>query len=92
MAAQRRIGLIFLVVIAGLVVSSLLCEILGKLLAAGRSQDLISRGRGPRRDPTADLSFRRLPSVTARAALTTRIPAGARPSLAARAPGVRLQP
>jgi hypothetical protein len=36
MAAQCGIGLIFLVVVAGLVVGSLLGELLGGLLPAGR--------------------------------------------------------
>ena len=44
MAAQRGIGLILLVVIAGLVVGSFLGELLGSLLPAGRAQDLIMRG------------------------------------------------
>jgi hypothetical protein len=59
MAAQRRIGLIFLVVIAGLVVGSLLGEILGSLLPAGRSQDFISRGPTIGLNPpvTVDLRF-----------------------------------
>jgi len=59
MAAQRRIGLIFLVVIAGLVVGSLLGEILGSLLPAGRSQDFISRGPTIGLNPpvTIDLRF-----------------------------------
>jgi uncharacterized protein DUF4321 len=59
MAAQRRIGLIFLVVVAGLVVGSLLGEILGSLLPAGRTQDLISRGPTIGLTPpvTVDLRF-----------------------------------
>ena len=58
MAAQRRIGLIFLVVIAG-VVGSLLGAILGSLLPAGRSQDFISRGPtiGLNLPVTVDLRF-----------------------------------
>jgi hypothetical protein len=59
MAAQRRVGLIFLVVVAGLVVGSLLGEILGGLLPAGRAQDLISRGPTIGLTPpvTVDLRF-----------------------------------
>jgi uncharacterized protein DUF4321 len=59
MAAQRRIGLIFLVVVAGLVVGSLLGEILGSLLPPGRAQDLISRGPTIGLTPplTVDLRF-----------------------------------
>ena len=59
MAAQRRIGLIFLVVIAGLVLGSLLGEILGSFLPAGRAQDLISRGPTIGLNPpvTVDLRF-----------------------------------
>lgn len=59
MAAHRGIGLIFLVVIAGLVVGSLLGEILGSLLPAGRAQDLMSRGPTIGLTPpvTVDLRF-----------------------------------
>lgn len=59
MAAQRGIGLIFLVVVAGLVVGSLLGELLGSLLPAGRAQDLISRGPTIGLSPpvTVDLRF-----------------------------------
>jgi uncharacterized protein DUF4321 len=59
MAAQRGIGLIFLVVVAGLVAGSLLGEILGSLLPAGRAQDLISRGPTIGLTPpvTVDLRF-----------------------------------
>jgi hypothetical protein len=59
MAAQRGLGLIFLVVVAGLVVGSLLGEILGSLLPAGRAQDLISRGPTIGLTPpvTVDLRF-----------------------------------
>jgi len=59
MAAQRGIGLIFLVVVAGLVVGSLLGEILGSLLPAGRAQDLFSRGPTIGLTPpvTVDLRF-----------------------------------
>ena len=59
MAAQRGIGLIFLVVVAGLVVGSLLVEILGSLLPAGWAQDLISRGPTIGLTPpvTVDLRF-----------------------------------
>ncbi|HEY7266855.1 MAG TPA: DUF4321 domain-containing protein [Solirubrobacterales bacterium] len=59
MAAQRRVGLFFLVVVAGLVVGSLLGEILGSFLPAGRAQDLISRGPTIGLNPpvTVDLRF-----------------------------------
>jgi Domain of unknown function (DUF4321) len=59
MAAQRGIGLIFLVVVAGLVVGSLLGKILGSLLPAGWAQDLIGRGPTVGLTPpvTVDLRF-----------------------------------
>jgi hypothetical protein len=58
MAAQRGIGLIFLVVVAGLVVGSLLGEILGSLLPAGRAQDLIGRGPTIGLTPPATVDLR----------------------------------
>lgn len=58
MAAQRGIGLIVLVVVAGLVVGSLLGEFLGHLLPAGRVQDFLIRGPIIGLTPPATLDLR----------------------------------
>ena len=58
MAVQRGIGLVLLVVVAGLVVGSLLGEFLGALLPAGRAQDLITRGPPIGLTPAATLDLR----------------------------------
>lgn len=58
MAAQRGIGLVLLVVVAGLVVGSLLGELFGALLPAGRVQDLITRGPTIGLTPPATLDLR----------------------------------
>ena len=47
MAAQRGIGLVILVVLAGLVVGSLLGELVGSLLPAGNARELLTLTRGP---------------------------------------------
>ena len=44
MAAQRGVGVVVLVVVAGLAVGSLLGELLGGLLPPGRIQDLLTQG------------------------------------------------
>ena len=59
MAAQRGIGLIILVVLAGLVIGSLLGEFLGGLLPAGNARELLTRGPmiGLMPPATVDLKF-----------------------------------
>lgn len=59
MAAQRGVGLVLLVIIAGLAVGSLLGELLGSLLPAGLAQDLITKGPtiGLTTPATLDLRF-----------------------------------
>lgn len=44
MAAQRGLGLVLLIVVAGLVVGSLLGELFGYFLPSGWLQDLLTRG------------------------------------------------
>lgn len=44
MAAQRGLGLVLLIVVAGLVVGSLLGELFGHVLPSGWLQDLLTRG------------------------------------------------
>jgi hypothetical protein len=58
-AAQRGIGLVVLIVLAGLVVGSLLGELVGSLLPAGWIQDLLTRGPtiGLTTPATLDLRF-----------------------------------
>ena len=58
MAAPRSVGLILVVVVAGLAVGSLLGELLGSLLPAGRVQDLIARGPTIGLTPPATLDLR----------------------------------
>jgi hypothetical protein len=43
-AVQRGVGIIFLVVVAGLIVGSLLGDLLGSLLPHGTVRDVISKG------------------------------------------------
>jgi hypothetical protein len=62
-AARRGIGLIVLIVVAGLVIGSLLGELAGSVLPAGRTQDLLSRGPTIGLDPPARLDLRFL-SIT----------------------------
>lgn len=58
MAAQRGVGLVVLVIIAGLAVGSLLGELLGSLLPAGLAQDLITKGPTIGLTPPATLDLR----------------------------------
>jgi hypothetical protein len=58
MAAQRGIGLVILVVLAGLAVGSLLGELLGSLLPAGNARELITRGPMIGLMPPATLDLR----------------------------------
>ncbi|MBI4246162.1 MAG: DUF4321 domain-containing protein [Candidatus Rokubacteria bacterium] len=44
MAAQRGLGLVFLIIVAGLVVGSLLGELLGHLLPSGWLQEFFTGG------------------------------------------------
>ena len=59
MPASRGIGLLVLVVIAGLVIGSLLGELVGSFLPSGRVQDLFMRGPtiGLTSPVTLDLRF-----------------------------------
>lgn len=59
MGAQRGVGLVLLVVVAGLAIGSLLGELLGGLLPAGLAQDLFTRGPtiGLTTPATLDLRF-----------------------------------
>ena len=59
MAAQRGVGLVLLVIVAGLVVGSLLGELFGSLLPTGLAQDLLTRGPtiGLTTPATLDLRF-----------------------------------
>lgn len=59
MAAPRGIGLVILVVVAGLAVGSLLGELLGSLLPSGWARDLLTRGPsiGLTSPATLDLRF-----------------------------------
>lgn len=58
MASGRGLGLILLVVVGGLVVGSLLGELLGDLFPAGRVHDLIVRGPTIGLTPPATLDLR----------------------------------
>ena len=57
--ARRGVGLVLLVVVAGLAIGSLLGELLGGLLPAGFAQDLFTRGPtiGLKDPATLDLRF-----------------------------------
>ncbi len=59
MAAQRGLGLIALIVVAGLVVGSLLGELVASLLPTGLIHDLLTRGPqiGVTPPATVDLRF-----------------------------------
>lgn len=59
MAAQRGVGIVLLVVIAGLIVGSLLGELFGSLLPSGWAHDLLTRGPtiGLTTPATLDLRF-----------------------------------
>jgi hypothetical protein len=58
-AAQRGVGIVLLVVIAGLIVGSLLGELFGSLLPSGWAHDLLTRGPtiGLTTPATLDLRF-----------------------------------
>ena len=58
MAGQRGVMLILLVVLAGLVVGSLLGELVGSILPAGRIHDLLTRGPTIGLTPPATLDLR----------------------------------
>ena len=59
MAAQRGVGLIVLIILAGLVIGSLLGELAGGFLPSGWVQDLVTRGPsiGLTSPATLDLKF-----------------------------------
>jgi hypothetical protein len=58
-AAQRGVGLIVLIILAGLVIGSLLGELAGGFLPSGWVQDLVTRGPsiGLTSPATLDLKF-----------------------------------
>lgn len=58
MAAQRGIGLILLVFVAGLVVGSLLGELLASILPAWLGEDLIAKGPTIGLNPPSTLDLR----------------------------------
>ena len=58
MAAQRGLGLTLVVIAAGLVVGSLLGELMGRLLPAGRIQDFLVGGPTIGLTPPATLDLR----------------------------------
>jgi len=58
MAAQRGIGLILLVFVAGLVVGSLLGELLASILPVWLGQDLIAKGPTIGLNPPSTLDLR----------------------------------
>ncbi len=59
MAAQRGVGLVVLIVVAGLVIGSLLGELAGGFLPSGWAHDLFTRGPtiGLTNPATLDLRF-----------------------------------
>lgn len=58
MAAQRSLGLMVLIVVAGLVVGSLLGELVASLLPTGLIHDLLTRGPQIGLTPPATLDLR----------------------------------
>jgi hypothetical protein len=57
-AAARGLGLVFLIVIAGLVIGSLLGELVASLLPSGRIHDLLTRGPQIGVSPPATIDLR----------------------------------
>ncbi len=58
MAASRGIGLVVLIVVAGLVIGSLLGELVASLLPSGIVHDLLTRGPQIGLNPPATLDLR----------------------------------